>query len=223
MGSVNKLLLPIDGQALVRRVVAACAAVTEHPVTVVTGHQDVAVEEALRDAQVIFVHNSRFEDGQMTSVDAGLRGAPIAQTYLLALGDQPLITSDDLNELLNAHHEKADGRITIPMVDGVRGNPIVVPEIQRARMLADPINLGCRKMTRNSPQHVHAFETGNRSFIVDIDTPADLILYDLVDSHIGALPASRIKRTAQKIRKKFFPPMTKDQVELLATIKFPCC
>lgn len=223
MGRVNKLLLSIDGDILVRRVVAACAAVTEHPVTVVTGYQDVAVKEALRDEPVIFVHNSRFEDGQMTSVDVGLRWAPTAQTYLIALGDQPMITSEDLSELINAHHTNANGRITLPMVEGMRGNPIAVPAMQRARLLDDPVNLGCRKLTRNSPEYVHVFETRNRSFIVDIDTPADLPLFNLAENYTGTSPVNRIRRTAQNIRKRFFPPMTKDQVELLATIKFPCC
>lgn len=176
MGTANKLLEPIGGEILVCRVVAACAAVTQHPVVVITGHQDKAIRMALRDASVKFVHNTRFEDGQMTSVDAGLRGAPEAQSYLIALGDQPMITAGCLDELLQAHHAKADGRITVPMVEGVRGNPIVVPAAQRARMLADPINLGCRKLTRTAPELVHAFDTTNRSFVVDIDTAADLAL-----------------------------------------------
>lgn len=223
MGSVNKLLLSIDGEILVRRVVAACAAVTQHPVTVVTGYQDVAIKEALRDAPVSFVHNPRFENGQMTSVDAGLRGAPTAQTYLVALGDQPMISSEDLKELLGVHHAKANIRITVPRVGGVRGNPIAVPAMQRARMLADPFNLGCRKLTRGSPEHVNVFETNNRSFVIDLDTPADLSLFGLSENLTVGAPVNRIRRTANAIRKRFFPPMTNEQIELLATIKFPCC
>ena len=174
MGEANKLLLSVDGDILLSRVVAACAMATDHPVTVVTGYQEDAVKDALREASVVFVHNSHFEEGQMTSVDAGLRHAPITGTYLVALGDQPKITSDCLAELLQAHHTMADGRITVPMVGGTRGNPIVVPAAQRARMLADPINLGCRKLTRTSPEVVHEFTTTNDGFVVDIDTPEDL-------------------------------------------------
>lgn len=173
MGDANKLLLSVGGEVLLCRVVAACAAVTDHPVVVVTGYQEEAVKNALRDAPVTFVSNSRFEEGQMTSVDAGLRHAPMAATYLVALGDQPMITTTCLDALIRGHHSAANGRITVPVVAGVRGNPIVVPAAQRARMLADPINLGCRKLTRTSPENVHQFETTNSSFIVDIDTPED--------------------------------------------------
>jgi len=174
MGAVNKLLLSVGPEMLLRRVVDACAAVADQPVVVVTGHQEDAVRAALRGAPVVFVHNPRFEAGQMTSVDAGLRGAPVAEHYLIALGDQPDITPDALNALLAAHYGDANGRMTIPMVAGQRGNPIVVPELLRARMLADPVNLGCRKLTRTAPELVHEFQTSDRSFVTDIDTPEDL-------------------------------------------------
>ena len=174
MGELNKLLLHVGEYILLAHVVSACAAATDHPVTVVTGHQAQAVIDALAPAAVNVVHNSQFEEGQMASVDAGLRGAPESETYLIALGDQPLLTADDLRELLDAHYAHSDGRITVPMVGAIRGNPIVVPAAQRALILADPVNLGCRKLTRTSPERVHQFRTANHSFIADVDTPEDL-------------------------------------------------
>ena len=176
MGAANKLLLSVGDDVLVRRVVLACAAVTDHPVTVVTGHQSDLIKDFMRGCPVVFVHNPDFEDGQMTSVDAGLRGAPAATNYLIALGDQPRITASCLTALLEAHHAQARGRITVPMVEGSRGNPIVVPAELRARMLADPVNLGCRNLTRTAPEFVHEYNTPDASFLVDIDTPADLAL-----------------------------------------------
>lgn len=174
MGEFNKLLLHVGKDILLTHIVSACAAATDHPVTVVTGHQAQAVIDALAPAAVNVIHNSQFKEGQMTSVDAGLRGAPEARTYLIALGDQAFLTADDLRELLAAHHVQADGRITVPMVGAIRGNPIVMPAAQRALILADPVNLGCRKLTRTSPERVHQFRTTNHSFIADVDTPEDL-------------------------------------------------
>ena len=60
------------------------------------------------------------------------------------------------------------------MVGAIRGNPIVMPAAQRALILADPVNLGCRKLTRTSPERVHQFRTTNHRFIADVDTPEDL-------------------------------------------------
>ena len=174
MGADNKLLLTVGQDVLLRKVVDACAAVSDYAVTVVTGHQADAVRAALRGAPVICAHNRRFEDGQMTSVDAGLRSAPAAADYLLALGDQPDINESSLRALLAAHHNGAQGRITVPMVNGQRGNPIVIPAALRDRMLADRVNLGCRNLTRTAPGLLHLFETGDTAFITDIDSPEDL-------------------------------------------------
>lgn len=174
MGAVNKLLEDVGGTPLLCRVCAACDAISDHPVTVVTGHQSDAVRTLLRDFPVRFVHNEHYTAGQMTSVDAGLRAAPVAQTYLLALGDQPRITAACLQELLEAHHTHAAGRITVPFVDGMRGNPIVIPAYLQARMLADAVNPGCRNLTRRRPELVHRHDTQNESFLFDIDTAEDL-------------------------------------------------
>lgn len=174
MGAINKLLEDVGGTPLLCRVCAACDVISDHPVTVVTGHQSDAVRTLLRDYPVRFVHNERYSEGQMTSVDAGLRAAPAAQSYLLALGDQPRITAACLQDLLEAHHAQAAGRITVPIVDGNRGNPIVIPAPLRVRMLADAVNPGCRNLTRSRPDLVHRHNTQNESFLVDIDTAEDL-------------------------------------------------
>ena len=179
MGASNKLLTPIGDHILVSIVVSACAAASDHPVTVVTGYQAEVIELAFHNVPINFAHNINYKEGQMTSVDVGLRRAPKAKTYLIALCDQPKITKDCLKELLYAHAAQRSQRVTVPIVDGQRGNPIVVPAILRSLMLSDPINLGCQKLTRKSPELVHEYTTQNKSFIIDIDTPQDLALTKL--------------------------------------------
>ena len=179
MGALNKLLTPIGDDILVSIVVSACAAASDHPVTVVTGYQAEVIELAFHNAPTNFAHNINYKEGQMTSVDVGLRRAPKAETYLIALGDQPKITKECLKELLEAHAAQRSQRITVPIVDGQRGNPIVVPAVLRSLMLSDPINLGCQKLTRKSPELVNKYATPNKSFIIDIDTPQDLVLAKL--------------------------------------------
>lgn len=176
MGRANKLLLPINGMPMVQNAVRACRAVSDGPVIVVTGYEQQTVCHALQGEEVSFVENAAYAEGQMTSVDAGLRAAPEATCYLLALGDQPNISAQNLAGLIAAHQADASGRITVPFVDGVRGNPIVIPAAQRQHMLADPVNLGCRKLTRTFPELVHQYQTDDRSFVMDIDTPDELAL-----------------------------------------------
>src|ERR1700761_3262483 len=72
MGAANKLLLPVGGQPLVRRVVSTIASLPFAEIVVVTGHQVDQVVIALAGLPVRVVHNTRYEEGQMTTVRAGL-------------------------------------------------------------------------------------------------------------------------------------------------------
>ena len=173
MGARNKLLLPVDGQPMVRRVAQAYCAVVDAPLTVVTGHEASFVRAALSDLPVTFIHNADYANGQARSVAAGLAAAPDADVLLIGLGDQPQLTATDLRALLKAHRAADPSKITIPMRDGERGNPIVVPRALRPRLTENPERPGCMRFTREHPEHVQAAPVTSPGFFADIDTPED--------------------------------------------------
>src|SRR5580698_16309 len=72
MQGQHKLLLPVDGQPAVRRSVSALAAAGPEEIVVVTGFKGRAVMQALDGLPVTFQANPRYEQGQMTSVAAGV-------------------------------------------------------------------------------------------------------------------------------------------------------
>ena len=72
MQGQHKLLLPVGGQPAVRRTVSALAAAGPGEIVVVTGFKGRAVMEALDGLPVTFQYNPRYEEGQMTSVAAGV-------------------------------------------------------------------------------------------------------------------------------------------------------
>ena len=168
----NKLLLPIHGKSMIRHVVETYIAALDGRVCVVTGFESDRIEAALDGLPIQFVHNADFDSGQPFSVRAGLLKVCGSQQYLIGLGDQPRLTKDDLRALISAHLAEDVQKISIPLQDTARGNPIVVPAAMRARLLADQDNPGCEKFTRAHPelaQHIPMTQTG---FFNDIDTPA---------------------------------------------------
>lgn len=171
MGARNKLLLPVGGVPMIRHMVEVYDAVTTGPVLVVTGHQADAVEAALVGSGARTVFNLDYADGQPTSVACGLREAEASEATFIGLGDQPLLTSDDLRALLAAHRAADPARISIPTNGSHRGNPIVVPDVLRARLLADPRSPGCKTFTRNNPNHVQFHTLSAPGFYTDVDTP----------------------------------------------------
>jgi molybdenum cofactor cytidylyltransferase len=172
MGEQNKLLLPINGGTMIRHVVETYLAAIDGAVCVVTGFEPDRIAAALNGLPVSLVHKADFEQGQPSSVRTGLLAAPMDDHLVIGLGDQPLLTADDLTSLIAAHMAADPAKISIPFHDTARGNPIVVPWHMRAQLLADRANPGCGKFTRMHPEHVQHLSLAQPGFFSDIDTPA---------------------------------------------------
>jgi CTP:molybdopterin cytidylyltransferase MocA len=92
----------------------------------------------------------------------------------IVLADQPLIGAADLTELIAAFKKRAAGHVLVPVVNGQRGNPIVLDATARADILASGTNMGCRHLIERQPELVFVHETLNTRFITDLDTPDDV-------------------------------------------------
>ncbi|WP_176251265.1 NTP transferase domain-containing protein [Sulfitobacter sp. HGT1] len=167
----NKLLLPIAGTPMIRHVVQTYLAAISGEVCVVTGFEPARIKAALAGLPIRLIHNPEFEKGQAFSVKAGLLEAPLTDHLLIGLGDQPELTADDLRAFIRAHLEANPAKISIPLRDATRGNPIVVPAHMRARLLADDVNPGCGKFTRTNPDLSAYIPMPTPGFFSDIDTP----------------------------------------------------
>jgi molybdenum cofactor cytidylyltransferase len=175
MGDVNKLLIDIDGKPMVRRAAETLLA-NNLALYVVTGHERERVEAALRDLDnITFVHNPAYRDGQASSIRAGLAALNgDHEAALIALSDQPGLEAADIADLINAFQHSDGSRILMPVFDGQRGNPIVVPGAIIETIGDGPMNFGCRKFMDANPERVWRYEVQNDHFTRDIDTPLAL-------------------------------------------------
>ena len=124
---------------------------------------------------VSLAHNADYSLGQQSSVRVGLaalRGHFDAVFIMLA--DQPLIGAADLTELIAAFKKRPAGHLLVPVIDGQRGNPILLDDIAKADILASGVNLGCRHLIENQPELVHVHASSNQRFVTDLDTLEDL-------------------------------------------------
>lgn len=175
MGGVAKPLIRLQGVPLIRRQLVALSGAGVDEVVVVTGHRHEAVEATIQDFPVTLVHNPDYAEGQQGSVRRGLEAlSPRLDAVLVVLADQPLIGAGDLTELISAFKKRPSGHVVVPMVDGERGNPIMLDAEARDEILASGRNLGCCNLVERNPELVHAFETANRRFITDLDTREDV-------------------------------------------------
>jgi molybdenum cofactor cytidylyltransferase len=172
----HKLLLPIGGEPVVRRVVRAIGAAQPQETVVVTGFNGRAVAEALDGLDVRLQNNARYREGQPTSVAAGVAAlqAP-CDAVMICLADQVLIETADYTELIDAYATMPYGSILVPTFDGMRGNPVVFASSYCPEVVGGHLNPGCRKLIAGHGDEVFLYAAAHDRFCIDMDTPDDYL------------------------------------------------
>jgi molybdenum cofactor cytidylyltransferase len=118
----QKLLQPYRGELLVRKTARCFLDAGLQPVVAVVS-TDPAFGDALAGLPVIMVENPNPEEGISGSISIGLRALPeTSSAALIGVADQPYLTADAIQELLNAF---TPGRIVVPRFGDHLGNPPV--------------------------------------------------------------------------------------------------
>jgi molybdenum cofactor cytidylyltransferase len=145
-------------------------------VVVVLGHYAALIEEAVKEFPVTLVRNPDPDAGQISSLRLGLQAlSPKLDAALVALADQPLINSQDINDLIGAYKKRPQGtQVVQPMVDGLPGNPVIFSAEVRDQILAGDANVGCRQWQATHPDQVHPWVSTNTRYRTDVDTLEDI-------------------------------------------------
>lgn len=180
LGKVPKCLLSLQGMPLIKRHMIALSGAGVDEVVVVTGYYHADVEPAVESFPVKVVRNPAPEEGQQSSVRLGLEAVTnTLDLVLIMLADQPLLTADDLTELISTFKKRSPGTsIVYPEVNEQRGNPVIFSGELIAQLLAADKKIGCRKFIDDNPALVHKLITENDHFVLDIDTPEDVMTFE---------------------------------------------
>ncbi len=175
MGVVNKLLVKVDGKAMVRHAVDTVRAAGADPVIVVTGHEAGRVREILSDLEVTFAHNPDYAEGLSTSLRTGIAAVPAAcDGALVALGDMPRLTAAHVERLIDAF-APADGRaICVPTWQGKRGNPVLWARRFFAEMADLGGDVGAKHLIGDHANAVHEVDMPDSGVLIDVDSPEAL-------------------------------------------------
>jgi len=168
----TKQLLEVDGVPMVCKAAALAHAVCGDYTLLVAGHEwgDVV---AAAEGQCQFVAiNEDYTDGIGASIACAARSlAQSANSLLIMLADQPLITAEHLNALLSAWSGD-DDEIVATAFAGSRGPPVLMPRSTFSDLARLSGDSGARKLL-DSPDYrltTVCFEPA----AVDIDSPDDL-------------------------------------------------
>jgi molybdenum cofactor cytidylyltransferase len=186
---------------LVMRQLVALSGAGVDEVVVVLGHHAGAVEAAVKQFPITIVHNPAPDDGQASSVRIGLQAlSPRLDAVIVALADQPLIDAQDIIALIGAFKKRGDASMVVPRVsvDGsepLPGNPVMFDAALRDEWLAGAADAACRKWRLAHPERVRWFDTDNRRYRIDIDTPEDLERFAATTGHTLQWPAALARET----------------------------
>jgi molybdenum cofactor cytidylyltransferase len=180
MGPRNKLLEPVCGEPMVRRVAAIALRSGAEPVVVVTGHEATEVGAALQGLGVTVILNPDYADGLSTSLRTGLSALPPGiDGALILLGDMPEV-EDSVVRALMASFTGASA-ICVPVRHGQKGNPVLWGSRYFPEMMELTGDVGAKPLMARHEAQLIEVEVTTDSIFRDVDAPEDLARFNQSD------------------------------------------
>lgn len=173
MRGVDKLLEPVAGLPLLRRVAEAARASQADEVVVVlppAGEARRAVVEGLGVTPVVAAEAAT---GMASSIRAGLAALdPAAEAVLLLLADMPEIGAAEIDRVIAGFYPE-EGReiVRATAEDGTPGHPVLFGRRFFESLAALSGDAGAREILRAAPDFVTEVPTSGRAAVTDLDTP----------------------------------------------------
>jgi molybdenum cofactor cytidylyltransferase len=169
-----KALLPYRGGNFLEHLLK----VTEHPRIgwrrVVLGADAEALAEGVALPTDEVVINQNWEDGQLSSIQAGLRSLPGGTDgMLLCLIDHPLISGELVGELVERFYSSGKA-IVLPVYKGRRGHPVIFASRLYEELLNAPLETGARAVVWAHREEVFEMETSEEGCVLNLNDPDTL-------------------------------------------------
>jgi molybdenum cofactor cytidylyltransferase len=175
MGEQNKLLTTVGEVPMIGHVVKAAVDSNVQQVVVVTGHEAELVKQALLDYKADIVFNADYISGIASSLRIGLEGvAEDTEGALILLGDMPLISVEQINELIAEFNPAMERDIVVPFKDGQRGNPVLWSMRYFPALKALTGDTGGRALMIENIGNVWDVPVVDDAVFADFDTPDSL-------------------------------------------------
>ncbi len=166
-----KQLLPFGSASVVEHIVETLLAAPVEELVVVVGHEEESVSGRLAGKHVRIAVNADYREGMTSSVKCGLRAVSEEPgAFLLALVDQPLMTTEVVRTVIDAFWAAGKG-VCIPSYRGRRGHPVVFDSKYRDEILSLRGDVGLKEVWRAHPEDIHHVEVDTDVVLRDMNYP----------------------------------------------------
>lgn len=143
-------------------------------VIVVIGHESEKVREKIQDKPVKVAFNPNYQQGMLTSAQCGVQVLPDrADAFALMLVDQPFITSDLIDRVVDAYNNSNKG-IALPSYNYRRGHPAIFSRCYATDILTlDAESGGIRSLFKTNADDIHYVIVDTNHVLRDIDYRKD--------------------------------------------------
>jgi molybdenum cofactor cytidylyltransferase len=170
MGS-PKALLAYQGRPFLEHLLE----VTKHPKigvrrVVLGAHAEPIGKAVPLDADEVVI-NEKWEEGQLSSMQAGLRSLPAGTDgALICLVDHPLISATLVDGLV-AQFYATKALVVVPVFEGRRGHPVIFAAALYEELQKAPLELGARSVVWAHKNEVSEFFTTEEGCVVNLNDP----------------------------------------------------
>lgn len=173
MGDRTKQLLPWGETTVLGQTIRHVKETAVHDVVVVTGHRANEIEAVARQEGAATIFNPDYAAGEMlSSLQTAVRALPESVTaVLVVLADQPTVLPQTMDPILDAYWQ-GRGELVAPMVNGRRGNPVLIGRRYFEELLALPAGEAPRTLLRRHEDDLHLLPVTDPGILQDLDDPA---------------------------------------------------
>lgn len=178
-GEANKLLHPVGGVPLIRRVADALREGGVGSLWVTMRPGDDALRGAFRGLEGIhWVEVTDADRGIGASVRKGFEA--LAKTsamelgFLVSPGDLLWLTGSSVSQILDAFVSEEGGNAVVPIFGGTPGHPVALPGTWLQLASAIPDYRGAGILFAQHPDRVRRLELRDAGIVRDCDRPSDL-------------------------------------------------
>ena len=128
MGSENKLLKKYKNKIIINQTLKNHSESKLKKLNIIIGHDKESLNDTLKNFQIGVIENDNYMSGMLSSIkrindyiDNEVTG------IMISLADMPLVSSKDINSILDTFLLHDEKKICIPEFNGRLGNPIIIP------------------------------------------------------------------------------------------------
>ena len=173
MGS-PKALLAYQGRPFLEHLLDVTALPQIGVRRVVLGADAEPIAKAVRLNPDEIVINANWKQGQLSSIQAGLRSLPPGTDgMLLCLIDHPLISKELVQELIEQFYN-TKRLVVLPVYEGRRGHPVIFSAALYDELLRAPLETGARSVVWAHAANVEEVRTNEEGCVLNLNDPETL-------------------------------------------------